>query len=114
MLVYRINEESDPVFDGNPYYILAEVKDSFRTGVLNVPEIWNDNIHGWLPVRAIDPAAAYGVTSITGLIIRPTITSIGDEAFRECTGITSLTFVGESTCTYIGSRAFYHCDNYDL
>ena len=46
----------------------------------------------------------YGLTSVT---IGSGVTSIGESAFRNCSGLTSVTI--PNSVTSIGERAFYNC-----
>ena len=49
----------------------------------------------------------YGKGSRYSVVVREGVTSIGDEAFNGCTGLTSVTF--PEGLTSIGERAFYGC-----
>lgn len=58
----------------------------------------------------IDTYAFYACTRMTGALVIPnTVTHISDNAFDNCTNITSLV-IGNSV-TYIGQRAFRNCPN---
>ena len=46
-------------------------------------------------------------SSVTSAIIGNSVTSIGDRAFRDCTGLTSVTI--PNSVTYIGDYAFEYC-----
>jgi len=45
---------------------------------------------------------------ITSVVIHPGVTSIGDNAFRDCTNLTSITFSNPNDLTGIGFYAFYN------
>ena len=50
-----------------------------------------------------------GMSRLTSVTIPGSVTTIGDYAFRKCTGLTSVTI--PNSVTTIGSRAFYECFN---
>ena len=49
--------------------------------------------------------------NITSVVIESGVTSIGEVAFKECTGLTTVTFVANSQLAYIAANAFYGCNN---
>ena len=58
-------------------------------------------------VTSIGNYAFYNCSGLTSVTIPNSVTSIGHEAFRDCSGLTSVT-IGNSV-TSIGTRAFYGC-----
>ena len=50
-------------------------------------------------------------STLTSITIPETITSIGQDAFYECTALTEVEFTGNSLLTTIGSFAFYGCSS---
>ena len=58
-------------------------------------------------VTSIGNSAFRGCTGLTSITIPGSVTSIGNSAFRGCTGLTSITIPG--SVTSIGSDAFYNC-----
>ncbi len=71
-----------------------------------------------IPATVTDGGVTYSVTSIgfmafrdcsglTSVTIPNSVTSIGQEAFSGCSGLTSVTI--PNSVTYIGDRAFYGC-----
>ena len=71
-------------------------------GAITIP----DEIDG-LPVTSIGDYAFRGCTGLTSVTIPDSVTSIGDRAFYLCTGLTSVR-IGSSV-TSIGNFAFYLC-----
>ena len=59
-----------------------------------------------------DKTLWYGCKNITKLIVPEWVESIGEAAFRSCSGINSIEFLGDegSTPLTIGSRAFHSCN----
>ncbi len=57
------------------------------------------------------PAGTFRGTSITKVTITEGVTSIGEEAFENCTSLTSITL--PDTITYIGKDAFKGCGYYN-
>ncbi len=64
---------------------------------------------GGATVTAIGENAFRGCSKITSITIPSNITTIGSGAFYNCTGLTSVTFSG--TVASIGTSAFYGCSN---
>ena len=62
------------------------------------------------PVNGIDEKA-FQSTPITGLTIPATVTEIGDQAFSNCTGLTSVTFTDGNSTVTLGSGLFEGCTN---
>lgn len=59
-------------------------------------------------VSAIDQEAFYQCTDLTSVTIGENVTSIGYRAFFHCTGLTSITI--PENVTYTGGEAFYECE----
>jgi hypothetical protein len=82
LVAYRLNTNADPSFEGIPnYYILYYVSPEY-VGILSIPEVWrngsqSEKVLGWLPVKAVDPNAAYNATTgdaatfVTDIILAP-------------------------------------------
>ncbi len=60
-------------------------------------------------VIAIGNAAFSNKTGLTTVTVPSSVTEIGDYAFSGCTGLTTVTFEEGSAITKIGSNAFYGC-----
>jgi len=60
-----------------------------------------------IPVTSIGDMAFYNCTGITSVTIPDSVTSIGSDAFNGCTGLTSITI--PDSVTSIGSSAFRFC-----
>ena len=65
--------------------------------------------HNSKPVTSIGEHAFHDCTGLTSVTIGDSVTSIGSSAFAYCRGLTSVT-IGESV-TSIGHDAFAYCDN---
>ena len=61
---------------------------------------------------AIGNNAFYDCTGLTSITIPNSVTSIGNEAFRDCTGLTSITI--PNSVTNIGESAFNNCTGLTL
>ncbi len=61
-------------------------------------------------VKVIPSYLCYGMTGLTSLTIPESVASIGPEAFRNCSGLTTVNFNADS-CTAVGSSAFSGCSN---
>ena len=72
-----------------------------------IPKIIIPKIHNGLPVTTIPENAFRDCSNITSITIPDSVTSIEDYAFYYCTGLTSVT-IGDSV-TSIGPLAFCNC-----
>ena len=78
---------------------------SFNGSELIIP----DKVTGWeweYTVTAIEESAFFNNTSVTSVSIPATVKNIGNNAFQNCSNLTSLTFEGESQLEQISDNAF--------
>ena len=68
-----------------------------------------DEIDG-APVVAIANSAFYQKSNFTSLYIGKNVKTIGDEAFRQAKGFTSVTFANDCVVESLGNSAFRGCD----
>lgn len=80
------------------------------TGAVSIPSsvTYNSTTYS---VTSIGYEAFRGCTGLTSVTIPNSVTTIGDWAFRECTGLTSVTI--PNSVTSIGSYAFYNTGWYN-
>lgn len=74
---------------------------------VNIPESYNDGIHGSALVVSVGKSAFENCTSVVSIVIPDTITSIGESAFFGCTALASITI--PASVTSLGQRTFYKC-----
>ena len=84
----------------------VEVAKGKYTGSIVIPEtvVHNDVYYS---VTSIGESAFYDCTGLTSITIPNSVTSIGGYAFHECSGLTSVTI--PNSVTSIGEKAFYGC-----
>ena len=103
-LKYVINNESPLVFelneDGQSYSVVGH-NITTETEIV-IPSTYND-----LPVTSIGDDAFRECIALTSVVIPGSVKSIGDYAFNDCVALTSVTI--PSGLTSIGEGAFYHC-----
>ena len=75
-----------------------------KSAKLSVPET-----HNGKPVLAIGDRVFKDQADITYVFIPKTVVSVGDEAFRNCAKLETVTFAAGSACTTIGNNAFCDC-----
>ena len=83
-------------------YILASIEKA-EEGDIVIPKT-----HEGLPVKAIG-TSAFMKKNITSVKILAPIESIGENAFKECSKLTGVTFEDSSKLTSIGKSAFSEC-----
>ncbi len=113
MLAPMLASAYDAQIDGVYYNLDADAKtaevtsgDSKYTGKVTIPSTvtYNDVTYS---VTKIGNWAFYNCSGLTSVTIPNSVTSIGWDAFSDCTGLTSVT-IGNSV-TDIGRGAFYNC-----
>ena len=75
----------------------------------DVTEISIPDTHDGKPVTAIAPGAFESNKTITSVEIPASITTIGENAFKSCGSLTTVTFVENSQLQSIGFSAFVGC-----
>ena len=77
------------------------------TGTGGAVTVSIDNKDRWMPVTSIGDRAFYDCTGLTSVTIPNSVRSIGSSAFSNCTGLTSVTI--PNSVRSIGSSAFSNC-----
>ena len=72
-----------------------------------IPDTYDDGTNGKYPVTSIGSDAFYNCSGLTSVTIPDSVTSIGEYAFEYCRGLTSVTI--PDSVTSIGSLAFFGC-----
>ena len=97
--------------DGGLVFELASDGESYAvadyTGTSTEVEI--PSVHEGLPVTSIGQYAFRGCSGLTSVIIPDTVTRIGDFAFEDCSSLTSVTI--PNSVTSIGDSAFSGCSS---
>ncbi len=87
------------------FYSVKGEDDSITS--VKIPRIYNDGLHGWLPVEFIDSDAFSHYEYLTTAIWFDSIREIGGFAFEECTRLS--TFTLNEGLSVINVYAFYGC-----
>ena len=85
------------------------VATSCSVGAEIIPETYNDGTHGVLYVTSIGQQAFDNCTTLTSITIPATISSIGAYAFRNCTNLTTVNCFATFLSSNLG--AFKNCTN---
>ena len=83
--------------------LFSEAISTYTKGAVTIPSTL-----GGCPVTSIGDYAFYDCSGLTSVTIPSSVTSIGGYAFYNCSGLTSVTI--PSSVTSIGDYAFYDCD----
>ena len=94
---------------------VTSIGDSAFEGCTGLTEIYyNGDVAGWCGISGLDAVMSSGRTLYIGgekvegdLVLPNGVTSIGDAAFYDCTGLTSL--IIPDSVTSIGRESFYNC-----
>ena len=104
-IYYNKNADETSVtvtYRGNSYY---EYYDEYSGNVVIPSSVtYSGNTYA---VTSIGDEAFKNCRGLTSITIPNSVTSIGDEAFIYCSGLTSITI--PNSVTSIGDRAFYGC-----
>ncbi len=87
------------------YSLSLKEMPSYTTTIL-IPKEYNNE-----PIIAIDEFAFSNFYEITKIIIQNSVTSMGKEAFRNCSSLTTVTIDKENQLQSIGERAFQGCSS---
>ena len=90
--------------DGQSYAITDA--NSSISGDITLPSTYNGK-----PVTTIGYEAFYNCTGLTSVTIGDSVTTIGGAAFENCSSLTNVTFGENSQLTAIGGYAFRYCDS---
>ena len=87
--------------------VIAKSSGTYYSGEIVIPESVEHDGTAY-SVTSIGDDAFRGCSGLTSVTIGNSVTSIGDGAFFGCSGLTSVTI--PNSVTSIGDRAFYGCN----
>lgn len=90
--------------DESGYVVAGFAEDFENSQSVEISAVYNN-----LPVTNIGDSAFENCNGLTSIVIPDSVTSIGDGAFSYCSGLTSV--VIPDSVTYIGDVAFYRCSS---
>lgn len=102
---FNINGINYQVIDATNLYVRVSANPAF-SGVATISETVNYNFQNYT-VKEIGYEAFRNCTGLTSITIPNSITNIEGYAFYNCTGLTSITF--PNSVTVIGNASFYGC-----
>lgn len=110
-IIYNIHKEDPTVKKGDILYELyddgtAMVLQGTATGKCVIPNSIRENGKEYI-VTSIEDEAFQFCTGLTSITIPNSVTTIGEAAFYGCSGLTSVTI--PNSVTSIGKQAFYNC-----
>ena len=119
LTIGKTDTEVKAVWEDTRSFISTTIGESSRSKIgytgeegeeLNIPDVFYDEANGkWYKVTSIGANAFKNCTNLASITIPDSVTSIGSSAFKNCSNLTSITI--PNSVTSIGDSAFYGCSN---
>ena len=85
-----------------------------QTELLFFPEDWEGDYAIPEQMTTVAGGLFANRTGLSGIVVHGGVKSIGDQAFKGCTGLTSVTFEAGTEALTIGASAFEGCDSLEV